>query len=269
MRKLLLASLLASFSLLGASSLTSAPAAEGEPEPTDYEQDCDELLPYSVSPLYTDRADDGAVVEVTVAVLTDGVPVDRVQRVVAKASESYAPLDIRLRAVSITPVTLPSSGKSLSGKPALSAEKAMDAAKDHFGGTRPAGADVVYLITTKDLLADDQSEGLAGLADCIGGVRYADRAFAIGELHDDLQLSIGTLQLYRRSGVKILGHEIGHLLGAHHHYANCVEGLGPEDVAEDTGPCTLMSNFIEMQGLRFSALEGAVIRGHAVDFASP
>ena len=268
MRKLLLAALLASVALVGLGSTAPVPAAEEEPEPTDAEQDCDELIPHSASPLYTERPDDGKVVDLSVAILNDGVPADRVARAVAAAAAAYEPLAIRLRAVSITPVQLPADGQGPTGKPAMSPMDAIDAAKAHFSGSRPAGADIVYVITAKDLVDPDLGDQVAGFADCIGGVRYADRAFAVGELRDSAY-GVGPVVFQARSTVKILAHEIGHLLGAHHHYANCGEAIGPEDVSGDTGPCTLMVNFVDVQGLTFSSLEAAVVRGHATDFARP
>jgi len=269
MRKLLLAPVLAALVLLGLGSGTSVTGAEEEPEPTDTEQDCFQDVPYSVSPLWTDRPDDGATIDLPVAVLTDGVPIDRVHRIVAKAAETYAPLGITLRAASVTAVSMPAKGQGPTGRPAADPTAAIAFAKAHFGGARPAGADLVYLITTKDLVDPELGDGVAGMADCIGGVRWADRAFAVGELDDSMQYSIGPLKMFARYAVKIFAHELGHLMGAHHHYANCIEALGPEDLSEDTGPCTLMLNFIDLQGLRFASLEGAVIRGHATDFARP
>lgn len=269
MRKLFLAALLASGALLALGSTTAVPAAEEEPSPTDTEKDCDELVPHTAAPLFTERPDDGKVVDLPVAVLTDGVPLDRTQRVIAAAAKTYEPLGIRLWAASITAFTLPAGSKASSGRPTTDAQAAIDRAKAHFGGARPAGADLVYVITTKDLVLEGLGENVAGLADCIGGVEHPKHAFAVGELRDDARFNIGPLVFMAKSGVKILAHELGHLMGAHHHFANCVEAIGPEDVSGDTAPCTLMSNFVDMQGLRFSALEAAVIRGHATDFARP
>ena len=68
----------------------------------------------------------------------------------------------------------------------------------------------------------------------------------------------------------VAAHEIGHLMGAHHHYANCVEGIAPDELLGlELTPCTLMFNAVNPASLRFSAVNGPVVRGHAVDFASP
>jgi hypothetical protein len=66
------------------------------------------------------------------------------------------------------------------------------------------------------------------------------------------------------SGAKLTAHEIGHLLGAHHHYGgDCTgtEPLHPCDVMLSLSPQTL--------GLRFGALNAAVVRAQAMRFARP
>jgi hypothetical protein len=62
---------------------------------------------------------------------------------------------------------------------------------------------------------------------------------------------------------------MGHLMGAHHHYANCVEGNLSSDGPNDLSPCTLMFNSVNYASLSFGTLEGAVVRGHAVSYAAP
>jgi len=51
--------------------------------------------------------------------------------------------------------------------------------------------------------------------------------------------------------------------------ANCAEGTKTEQEVLEGSPCTLMSNFIDFDSINFSALNRHVVRGHAVDFASP
>jgi hypothetical protein len=63
---------------------------------------------------------------------------------------------------------------------------------------------------------------------------------------------------------------MGHLLGAHHHYGNCAEGDRDTAGGGEPSVCTLMWTVqVSHVGLSFGTLEAAVIRGHAVDFASP
>ncbi|MDQ4125766.1 MAG: hypothetical protein M3134_09230, partial [Actinomycetota bacterium] len=66
-----------------------------------------------------------------------------------------------------------------------------------------------------------------------------------------------------------MAHELGHLLGAHHHYGNCVEGGRSTEGGGEPSLCTLMWTVnVAYVGLEFGSLETAVIRGHAVDYAS-
>ena len=137
-------------------------------------------------------------------------------------------------------------------------------AKAHYGGRVPVGMDAVYAITDIDV-----SGSVAGKADCIGGIRYATRSFAAGEIDlQEVPLSFLGVTMFRDISAKILAHEIGHLLGAHHHYANCVEGIPTDTVPDALSLCTLMINDIGLASLNFSTLNGAVVRGHSVDFAS-
>ena len=185
-----------------------------------------------------------------VAVLLDDVSEADGRRVMERARAAYTPINVDLRS-SFQEISVSSN----------QANDLMNAAKNHFGGSRPAGTDVVYLLTSKDI--DDGS--LAGLADCIGGVRYPDRAFAIGEYSDDSNgSSIFGLELGADSTAKIAAHEIGHLLGAHHHQSNCTESA----TFEANGGCTLMINDIGLASLGFSTVNGTVSRGVVQAFAN-
>lgn len=199
----------------------------------------------------------GQTVSLDVAVLLDGVSVNEANQIMTRAAISYEPLNIDLNVVSYTPVTFTGTeGDAL-----------IQQAKNHFGGRRPAGSDLVYVLSNKDLTTDGDVS-LAGLADCIGGVRYASRAFAVGEASGIDESLIGPFRLQVDAHPEVAAHELGHLMGVHHHYANCVEGNLQGDL-DDLSPCTLMFNFVDFQSLNFSVLEGIVARGHAVQYASP
>lgn len=194
-----------------------------------------------------------------VAVLVDGAPAIAPTSVLATVEQSYRPLGITVRA-SFRSVAF--SGSSASGL--------INQARSYFGGSRPAGSDVVLVVTDKDIEADGE-DSVAGLADCIGGVAFAPRAFAVSEVfHPDRDRSVvGPLTLFNNLSAKVASHEIGHLLGAHHHYANCVEGIPSELTQLEVSPCTLMFNAVDVASLNFSTVNGLVVRGHAEAYARP
>lgn len=181
-----------------------------------------------------------------VRILLDGITEQRGQDIMARAADAYSPLGI----------TVVSTYESVSFS-AASAAALIEEAKLHYGGARPTGTDIVYVLTTKDM------GSLAGLADCIGGVKYADRAFGVGTALDSDPIDLGLYTLFNESAAKTTAHEIGHLMGAHHHYANCVE----DALAFNDGPCTTMFNASGFDNMGFSLLNGIVIRGHAQAFA--
>jgi hypothetical protein len=201
--------------------------------------------------------DQGQTVSLDVAVLLDGVSVALGDQIMAKAAESYAPLGVDLNVVSFKSVSF----TGIEGGDMIQQDK------DYYGGQRPAGADLVYVLTSKDITSNGDT-GLAGLADCIGGVRFATRAFAVGEAVGIDPFNIGPFVLEINAHPEIAAHELGHLMGAHHHYANCVEGV-LEGEPTDLSPCTLMFNFVDFQSLNFSQVDGPVVRGHSVKYASP
>ena len=153
-------------------------------------------------------------------------------------------------------------GVSFSGD---DAQGLIQQSKALFGGVRPAGIDVVYTLTSKDISAGGNN-AVAGLADCIGGVAFPDRAFAVGEELDPDSTGVGGLVIAANLSAKVASHEVGHLFGGHHHYANCVEGLLSELGAE-LSPCTLMINAVDLSSFNFSAVNGLVVRGHAEAYA--
>jgi hypothetical protein len=198
--------------------------------------------------------DNGRKVALDVAVLLDGVPSATATKVFATVRKSYAPLAIVLRVVSYRTVSFVGND----------AERLIDQAKRVFGGAVPAGTDAVYTITSKDIKG--LNSGVAGLADCIGGVRYRNRAFAVGEVVRAVH--VDPIVFYSEGSARIAAHEIGHLLGAQHEHANCAQGATDFSLADPT-PCTLMSNFADVVSRDFGVLESLVVRGHAVNYATP
>ena len=263
MRKLLVASLLA----LPALAVANVPAgaADGDPQgdPMDAEVACPaEDLPHTFSPLLTAEPDDGSDISYDIAVLLDGVSQAQVEDLFERSQPAYDAHGITLRAVSFAQVSLPA------GTTADSTDT-IDFARDHFGGARPAGSDAVYLATSKDLTDEALGNAVAGQVACVGGVEDAATAFAVGEVKPESAIELGPVGLFADISLKVFAHELGHLLGAHHHYGNCVEGLGLDDIEGDTAPCTLMFNVADFQSMGFSTFNGGVIRGHANDHARP
>jgi hypothetical protein len=225
-------------------------------------QDCDEFVPAATS------LDLGQPIELSVMMLLDGTDRGVAAQLMEQAAASYAPLNVRLvlkrtRAVSFTSTT--STGL-------------IDEMKAFVGGIRPRGIDIVGTLTNKTMQALAAGFTVVGQADCIGGIRYDDRSFFVAtdirSIEDPQTGTSGTLhQLGFNPNVaaaaEVLSHEMGHLMGAHHHYANCVEGNLSSDGPNDLSPCTLMFNSVNNASLAFGTLEGSVTRGHAVQFAAP
>jgi len=220
-------------------------AIDGEP------RECLEPTPAAIG------IDTGQTITLSVVTLLDGIGRARGEEVLAKAAESYAPLNVvltsRFRTVAFT-------GDDADGL--------IQQAKNLYGGERPRGVDIVYVLTSKDIQSGGNT-AVAGLADCIGGVRFPDRAFAVGENIAENR-PLGPFVTTVNGSAVVAAHEIGHLMGAHHHYANCAEGLASDELlALELTPCTLMFNAVNTASLRFSTVNTAVVRGHAVDYASP
>jgi hypothetical protein len=221
----------------------------------DAERDCIEPVPASVS--VSGVTDESQQVALSTTVLLDGVTQARGEEAMARAADAYAPLGIALTA---TYESVTFTGDDAQGL--------IDQAKQRFGGVRPGGSDLVYVLTAKDIQASGNT-GVAGLADCIGGVRFPERAFAVGEVFAHEDLPVGPITFYADATAKIAAHELGHLMGGHHHYANCAEGTKGEREVFEGSPCSLMFNFADFQAIHFSTLNAQVVRGHAIDFASP
>lgn len=193
-----------------------------------------------------------------VAVLLAGVDPDKANEIMAEVAEVYAPLGIELRWVNEAvnfEIDPPPDNSAMGTVLSTSDSRAyIQASKDHFGGARPWWADVVYTMVDGEL-----SSAVAGQADCVGGIAYPESAFAVGEVDQNDPRVLRS--------AKIAGHEIAHLLAAHHHFANCAQG-DPAAILADLTPCTLMFNDVGLISLAFSTLEGAVVRDYALEYAN-
>jgi hypothetical protein len=171
-----------------------------------------------------------------VMVLLDGVEKARADDVMRVAASSYAPLNVslkwRFREVAYA---------------TDDANELISLAKQQFNGVRPRGYDIVYVMTTKDIQIGGDT-AVAGLADCISGVSFDHHAFAVGEdfgVEEDAGRVLGPFTHTVDGSAIVVAHEIGHLMGAHHHYGNCVEGNSLANVEDlELTPCTLMFNAV-------------------------
>lgn len=215
--------------------------------------DCGQLVPAA---LPTTLASSSPV-SLDVAVLVDGnLPIDA-QRVVTTAARPYGSLGIT---VNPTYRRVSFRGASATGL--------VNQARSLLGGSRPPGIDVVLVLTAKDVEAGGD-RSVAGMADCIGGVGVPNRGFAVSEVFDpeNESFGVGPLTLFANLSAKVAAHEIGHLLGAEHHFANCVEGIPSSLTQLKLQPCTLMFNSVDVASLNFSTVNGQIVRGHAEAYA--
>ncbi len=257
----------------GARSLPDGVAVPAlAPLPIDEEpEDCTQNLPATYS---TDITGSAGTVVLDLLVILDGVPQSFAQQAVAAAAKPYSDIDVTLNATYREAAFPPDSERedpdTDKPRPAIDAQRLIESARSNLGGARPQGVDVVYVMTAKDLyLAESNgtSSDVAGWADCVGGVRYPKRAFATGEVPNTFN-SLG-MNYYLDGAAKLVGHEVGHLLGAHHRYANCAQGAGAEDFSRmEPAICTLMFLYLDFTSLHFGTLEAAVVRGHAEDYAT-
>jgi hypothetical protein len=191
-----------------------------------------------------------------------GVTKAQAERVLGASQESFTPLNVTLRMTEFRSVTL----KGTDSQGIINQTKALFTRNE-----RPAGSDMVWTLTTVDLTSPSTGNAVAGQADCIGGVRYPQSAFLVAEYTAENGFGIAPIWMYGNLDAKVASHETGHLLGAQHHYANCVEGA-PTEVGVnrvEASPCTLMTNFADFISINFGTAEGLVVRAHAEEWARP
>jgi hypothetical protein len=214
-------------------------------------QVCLQPAPRAISLLgLTEPADRGQRVVLDVLVLLDGVDQTRGEEIMDTAAEAFDPLNIGVR-YAYQDVDLPPGDGQLM----------MSHAMNEVGPDVPDGFDIVHVLTAKTL-------NVFGQADCIGGIAYSDRSYSVSSDLEDRPIQIiGDLDflMVEDFAAKIAAHEIGHLLGAHHHYGNCVlDTLGTEPLG-----CTVMMDPAPLPlQLVFSTINAGIVRAHAVRFAS-
>lgn len=212
----------------------------------DREPDCELHAPERVA---TIPADLSRRVKVSVRILSSRADAAEVRRAMPVIVSTYRQIGIDVR-LSYDTLEVPS---------AMTASDLLIAAeRAHYRGVRPRGVDLVYFAT------DNFSGG--GYSDCVGGIKYAERAFAIGAIH--YRPSGGPVAVpYVKAGL-VAAHELGHLMGAKHEFATCGAAAEPVSATQgDVGPCTLMFPAAVGVSGTFSPLETAYIRDYATHFA--
>jgi hypothetical protein len=226
--------------------------------------DCLEAVPAQIGLL-----DDGRTIELSVILLLDGTDATVAAQQMARAAESYRPLGVNLVLKKTKVVSYTSTVSS----------DLIAAAKATVGGVPPRGIDLVGVFTNKTMQSTAGGGAtVVGQADCIGGVRFDSHSFfVVSDIRDIEDPQTGTTGTLNELGLnpnvdataEVMAHEMGHLMGAHHHYANCVEGNLSSAGPNDLSPCTLMFNAVNFASLNFGVLSGGVVRGHAVEYAAP
>lgn len=285
-------------SLVLVAAMAFAAAPPQDPTPTFFDDesmmpDCTQLTPQN-TPSVSGVTDSGAHVALDVRVMLDTEDtlavakqlrsadtaakkaaanaalaklVDTYRPQVTAGDQSFRALDVgyRLSFDLYRPFNSDGTDRDRTTESARDAQKLIAGAKAQYGGRRPVGTDVVYVLTDQDIFVPSLGDGVVGLADCIGGVAWADHAFAVGEIFPGL--SLGPARFYREGTAKIMAHEIGHLMGAHHHYQSCGPHAAGEALAGGVGACSLMTNFVDFTTFEFSPLNGGVVRSSAVRYA--
>ena len=246
---------------IAAAVTIAAPVAVGAAEPAPMrtvidrvDQDCQQIPPEEMPPLATAI---GMDLELSVRVLFARGTKKVVEQHMVTTGEAFARIGISLDdsydrldvpAAWITPgATLPDA----------TAEQHWKLIKSHYGGVRPPNTDVVYFFSP---------HWGGGMADCIGGVRFADRAFAFGSLDYAIESVVPAPTV--DEGV-IAAHEIGHLLGAHHHYSNCTEAPLLGALEGQAAACTTMSPLATSASAFFGVIERSFIRHFTEKYAQP
>jgi hypothetical protein len=251
--------------LVGAPGATANAPASTYPIALDPQEDCpnDGLGDLAPDPVAVVPSD--ARVTLGVLVLLDGITVSQAKALVRRAQASYDPLNITL-AARFENVTIRSDGKAADGQPTAGKDYLL-ASMRRIHPTLPAGIDVAHLLTAKDIVETTNpdragTDELGGYSACVGGIRYAGQQYSMSEAKFRFASQNGPEDDFHSIA---MAHEIGHLLGAHHHYGNCAEGRTHTPGGQ--GSCTVMFPVASLDSARFGSLEASVIRSYAEAYA--
>ena len=236
----------------------------------DPERDCTEAVPAAIDT----EVQATEVVGLNVLVLLDGISQARAREVMTRAEDAYSPAGIDVRPV-YRKITIPAdehieTPEYPEGNETIDFVIAFERVKAALGGRRPAGFDLVHLLTDKDIYQKGVAgTAVAGVADCVGGVRFPERAFSMSEANPKSTYE----DMVADMGAKVAAHEIGHLLGGQHHHSDCLTGDRQPNPSGRPAMCTLMSPgtamTFSMQAINMNPVESRVMRGHVTQFAGP
>lgn len=105
--------------------------------------------------------------------------------------------------------------------------------------------------------------GAVGQANCIGGAGTTSIAYTVSLAANFDPIDLFGFQVYADGYVKILVHELGHILSAHHHYANCAEAAPYFQPSQPSEVCTLMINYVDFPVFTLSTANKLSTRGWA------
>jgi hypothetical protein len=214
-------------------------------------QECDEIPPHEVPPIATGVT---PTLSMEVRVLAQSGDKAKAKELFKSTADAFSRVGVKIKA-RFQEVDTPAAWGDGSGTAGPDQRAILSFMKGIFGGERPPGVDLVYFMTR---------HWAGGFADCIGGVRYPDRAFAFGSIEYRIE---GVVPAPTADEGVIAAHEIGHLLGAHHHYSNCAEALPSVAYRADVNPCTTMSPFAATASRTFGLVERSFIRSYVREFA--
>ncbi len=247
-----------------AASPLAGPASGEEPEPSG----CLEETPAAIST----AVPGSAPVALRVLLQTDHVPRDAVIGAVDEATRVLGTAGIDATFV-VRRLDLRSDGKNVEGdRESLRVADAHEAQRRATGRSEPAGFDLVHLLTTRDLYEDElgggPNFGVAGHAECIGGIRFDGWGYSVSEVPPRQRYLKGTsIKMQAEMRGRAMAHELGHLMGAHHHYTAC----GPTAVEElsesQGGVCSVMFPDTAVHGPSFDPVNAQIVRGHAEEWA--
>lgn len=115
----------------------------------------------------------------------------------------------------------------------------------------------VHLLTGKEVT------NALGQANCIGGAGNRAIAYTMGQAANFDPINFFGFSIYGDGYMKIIGHEMGHILSGHHHYGNCAEATAEFRTSRPGDVCTLMFPYVDFITPRFGSVNRLVERGWA------